>query len=270
MIYNHILDVLTGRISPPDFIISKNLDRRWWARMLRQAELFDFGALELERNGTEYRIPALTTDEVGFFKDGLIPLPAPYSWYEFVLNGVRSAILVADWRVARFEWDPLGNGSNTGMVDGIWVEDTNERQALVSDDRKLLSILARHPDRIAELGYAAHVNLARYLTLMLNSRTTEKRSQPRGERPAAGNRHALPEHTVVTIVPERYRHAEPKGGHHASPRLHWRRSHLRQFRAPSGEVYHRVVIPRCLVGLEALGKLEHTYRVKKSEPEKTT
>jgi hypothetical protein len=101
---------------------------------------------------------------------------------------------------------------------------------------------------------------------MLNSRSTEKRTVEGGPKPS-GNRHPLPAHTVVTIVPKRFVGERPDGerGTHASPRLHWRRSHLREYKAPSGEVYHRIVIPRCLVGKDELGAVTHTYRVRRED-----
>jgi hypothetical protein len=104
--------------------------------------------------------------------------------------------------------------------------------------------------------------LMTWLTLMLNSRSTEKtRTVPPGKpisRRAARGAALLASHTVVTIMPGAYLAAQRRlGGTHRSPRLHWRRSHIR--RLASGR---EIIIPRFLVGRAELGEVSHEYRVK--------
>lgn len=108
-----------------------------------------------------------------------------------------------------------------------------------------------------------------YLLVMLGSRSTETQVDQPGKfanrkRREKGLR-PLPAVTTVRVVPrwivERLR-AEGEDIH-ASPRMHWRRSHLRTLSEG-----RRIVIPRCLVGFKALdgseileGALGHRYRV---------
>jgi hypothetical protein len=104
--------------------------------------------------------------------------------------------------------------------------------------------------------------LMTWLTLMLNSRSTEKtRTVPPGKpisRRAARGAALLASHTVVTIMPGAYLAAQRRlGSTHRSPRLHWRRSHIR--RLASGR---EIIIPRFLVGRAELGEVSHEYRVK--------
>lgn len=86
---------------------------------------------------------------------------------------------------------------------------------------------------------AYNAYLAVYLTLMLNSKSTDivreaapaklnKIRERKGQTP-------LYDHTVVTIVPNRYvDRGEGQGGTHATPRLHWRRTHKRHFAEKTG------------------------------------
>jgi hypothetical protein len=106
-----------------------------------------------------------------------------------------------------------------------------------------------------------------YLVLMLNSKTTEIAKVDPDERMTRARAKVglepLSTHRVVTIVPERFRKSSTEqGGHHRSPMLHWRRSHVREFKAPSGAVYKRTVVARHLVGRRDLGEISHEYVVK--------
>jgi hypothetical protein len=142
-----------------------------------------------------------------------------------------------------------------------------------------LKTLEHANELISELRYASSLPLVSYLTLMLNSKTTEVTREPA---PAKLNKHRLakgktplPAHRVVTIVPLAYRTVARGGGTHASPRLHWRRSHKRHFEEKPvasaatwmpNEVWLGkagwwvVVIPRFLVGKVELGEVSHEYR----------
>lgn len=283
MIHNHVLDILRGRISPQDIIISDKLDRRTWARMIRKAEVFDFGELPLEDSGKRSRIdgspiwsvPKLTDEELQFFEEGLIPLPADPSWFEFTLSGHGSAYLV--WGTApkissmRFDLDANDGKITGGVAVGVVVKARPGYQVEMDYAQAQKSMMKFHNTNPAEAeAEASAIPLLRYLLLMLNSRSTEREKvvQP----PVAGilaklpgNRHPLPDHTIVRIIPKGVMKELTKnneGKSHASPRLHWRRSHLREYKAPSGAVYHRVVIPRTLVGLASEETITHTYKVK--------
>lgn len=75
----------------------------------------------------------------------------------------------------------------------------------------------------------------------------------------------LPSHTTVTIVPQRFideaREADGTKGTHASPRIHWRRSHVRTYnRGLPNE--RKIVIARQIVGRRELGEVTHDYVVR--------
>lgn len=240
------------------------------AGMIKHAQKFDFGVLTLEKDNEvsgAWRIPQLTGDELEWWRQGLIPLPYPICWYEFVIGGWRSGMLVyegegpeAYWRTERLEY--LHN-INHIMYDGLVsrcnrhqvVMDANTESTMegsrelcveVEGDVDVLRHLAQPGLRkFLNNNLTANVPLSIYLTLMLNSKTTEvthavlpeklvKKQMKKGRTP-------LPPHRIVTIVPQRFRGmpaAEPGGGTHRSPRLHWRRSHLRRYKGS------KVVIPK--------------------------
>lgn len=67
----------------------------------------------------------------------------------------------------------------------------------------------------------------------------------------------LSDHTVVTIdISALSAAASGQGGTHSSPRLHWRRGHIR--RLPSGDLTE---VRACLVGSLAAGMVTHDYKV---------
>lgn len=253
----YLLDVLRGRVTPDDFLVASGVPRREMARLLSEAEVFDFGGLHLEpseRGLPAYDVPRLTDEEEGFFAEGLIPLPAPVTAFEFQVAGhPRYLILVVDgeegWEATRME---------DGLITGTWIRKTPD------DDPTAHFVWgppSTEPKDLEKVTYGANLGMAKYFSLMISSKTTEVRRVEGGPREGS-NRHPLPAHRVVTIVPTRFRTDGDAGGTHASPRLHWRRSHLREYKAPSGEVYNRVVIPRHLVGRADLGEVSHEYRVK--------
>lgn len=244
-----------------------------------EAEKFDFGELAFEiMPDTTYRCPELTGQEVGFWLDNLIPLPARLCWYEFSLQGHRSGVLLSetengDLRFRRADWEQ-------GMVilDGCTGE-LSRVQTLAA------GVLAGTLDKPSALRTSSHVYISDHslmslggmcvwLTLMLHSRTTERvrESAPSRLNAARVKRGKGPlfDHLIVTVVPDKFvdrRSGQNGDGQHASPRLHWRMSHLRMFDHPtaSSKPYrdkHAVVIPRCLVGKAELGEITHDYRVK--------
>ena len=63
---------------------------------------------------------------------------------------------------------------------------------------------------------------------------------------------------IVRIVPAAYlreRNREAGGSGRLSPRLHWRRSHIRTLRSGN------ILTPRFLVGTAWMGEVTHGYRV---------
>jgi hypothetical protein len=275
MIYHHILDILRGRISPPGVIVSERLNRRGISRVMRDAEIFDFGDLFLEDSGqrseidgsTVWSVPKLTKEEDQFWIDGLIPMPAPVCWFNFNLNNNESGLLISgtapNITVVRMDYDVV---PGTGVIAGVVVRALPDDK-IELDYRQALACMEKlHRDIPMEATVEASiVLLVKWFLLMINSRSTEREHQivPPDPIRKAHNRHPLPDHTVVRIIPADVLRAmrQGSGEGRASPRLHWRRSHLREYRAPSGEVYHRIVIPRCLVGRAATDTVTHTYKV---------
>lgn len=133
-------------------------------------------------------------------------------------------------------------------------------QVELSGNKLLLNRMAGSKD-FMENHLAVSGPLAVYLTLMLNSKSSEVTTSPapkalnaartkRGHTPLA-------DHRIVTIVPKNYSHVKGADGiDRRSPRLHWRRSHLRKL--PTGK---SIVIARMLVGKAELGEVSHEYRI---------
>lgn len=78
-----------------------------------------------------------------------------------------------------------------------------------------------------------------------------------------GGKLPLFEHTVVEIRGYQLNEkGTPTGKTHRSPRMHWRRGHLRRLRNQAGEIYRVTPIAPMLIGNAVLGKIEHDYMVK--------
>jgi len=262
--------------------------------LLMQAERFDFGLLILERDqetvetfldgdifstktsaeANLFVIPKLTKEEREFWFQGLIPIPAPICWYEFIMGETRSGILIETrpdgiW-LQRIEYEKATpTQSRKALIDDIWCKEQEDGKTLVMHDdprvqRRINELILSKPEFMAH-NWGSHPGLIMYLTLMLNSQTTElSKSVPnkdanrlrrlRGKLP-------LKPHTTVTIVPKRFMYEENgtvKTGTHK--RLHWRRSHLRVYHRGEPNEFKRV-IPRFLVGKRELGEISHDYKV---------
>lgn len=277
------------------------------AALLRNAEKFDFGVLPLEPGEAVesvvpgappekgWHVPGLSEAEQEAWRLGLIPLPAPIVWYEYHIGKSRSGLLVQDdgdrWLVRMVDFTPdEGVFSYNTIVLGVSkIEAGNDVFHLAAGHAFFQWLKERSAEEnlaskvVLEYGIKPMGGIALYLTLMLLSRTTEVRLEPltAKERLANAGR-AKPKyspHTIVTIVPKQYiDRGERLGGTHASPRLHWRRSHLRHFdHATPGSVWaaeHEhlgkkgwwlTVIPRFLVGVREMGEVSHEYFVKQQK-----
>lgn len=187
-------------------------------------------------------------------------------WYEFKLNGVPSGILIRTGDDGHI-WATRAEPNMIDDVWGSWVNSDSGNEFAIEATKSTLSMISKLPKSEFAKIWGTTPALMVYLTLMLNSKTSEVNTV----RPSAAqirlrrqlNKTPLFSHKIVTIVPQRFiREAELEGEKHGSPkRLHWRRSHLR--------IYHRgqhnelkVVIARCLVGRRELGEVTHDYIVK--------
>jgi hypothetical protein len=273
LIFHKFVDVLRGAsheiplhlyyVTPAD--VQALVDR------IIDAEKFDFGDLPLEvdpQRPDTVALPRFTADELEAWCDGLLPLPAPVCWYEFNIKH-RAALLVRDygdgWGFARFDW------TNPLVYDGH--EILCQRSSRIGDwhfrmggSQEFLNDIVT-PDRQAVYAhYGANASLGLYLTLMINSPSTELRREPAPERLNRGRlargRTPLADHRVVTIVPERYlRQSRLEAGFtRLPPRLHSRRSHIRTLhRGEPNE--RRILIPRCWVMLTSEAEVSHEYRI---------
>jgi hypothetical protein len=245
------------------------------ADCIENSEKFDFGDLHLEpdpQRPESFILPLLTHDEKSAWAEGLIPLPAEKCWYEFLIGGQRSALLAFegnnnDLYVARFDWRP----GNTFMFDGVWLnlnrEENKHSEYLASKLYIGSTSFAEYAEEknLREL-YTANGPLAVYLTLMINSKTTEteKITPPAKLNKARikAKKQPLPIHRIVRIIPKEYLRARlaESGRTRLSPRLHWRRSHIRTLHR--GEPNERkIIIPRFLVSRASEAEVTHEYRV---------
>ncbi len=305
LVAHHVVDILRGKtdrlpLMDIPHLLGDRADRM--ATLIEQAQKFDFGTLVFERIGEgEFALPGLTRDEREFWVEGLIPLPFPVVWYEFTLGKSRSGILAMtrdegwSWEMQRLDyttrallWEDISLSIDRRAAD----PDGNLKAKIGGNVRFYQAMKdAAASEPLSGIEKVIHNNvhmvapLALYLTLMLNSRTTERRaSEPApaklNRKRAKIGRAPLADHTIVTIIPDRFREESEREarGTHQSPRLHWRRSHLRHYDhhtlaskwMPSAKHADRegwwiAVIPRMLVGRADLGEVSHEYRIEQGE-----
>lgn len=305
LVVHKIIDALNRTKGAPKLMAIPHLkaeDLQRGAATLRSAAKFDFGTLMLEKFSEQelslhpefgyaahsYAIPKLSEDEKRFWIDGLIPLPHSPCWYEFTLGTSRSGILIQEtetgsWCVERMDYFPdkiMFDGSISEVERDASKVANDEWQIFCRGNTEYVHSMEFNPNAEAlRHSIASSVVLAIYLTLMLNSKTTEispviKAPQMMNRARARKGKEPMAEHRIVTIVPARFRGQRQAGtGTHASPRLHWRRSHLRHFDhhvptaqwAPEHEHLGKkgwwcAVVPRMLVGKAELGEVSHEYR----------
>lgn len=276
--YHHILDALTGVSNKFEVLKLPGSEEsvKGLIPWMRSCEVFDFGELTFEQYHdlgvgleTGNYGPMITEEEIGFWRAGLLPLPSPFCWFEFTQGGVKHCVLVANafdkWFVTRLDAAEFEQ-SNQYVYDGTITSSpypqhlAREIEWEVAGNPEYTKIF---PDERTLKNSGGVLKLSIYLTLMLNSKTTEvtrfiaptKLNSAREKKGLT----KLPDHRVVTIVPVRFINESIAEGErtHRSPRLHWRRSHLRQY--ADGK---KTVIPRCLVGRADLGEVSHEYRIK--------
>ena len=134
--------------------------------------------LEKPKDG-QWRLPGLSHDELKYWGQGLFPLPFQACWYEFVINNCRSGLLIVQdmadkppgtylYRLDFVEGDIV-------LFDGVLlyigsVVEDGLRYSLSGNTYMIDSLKAQ-----GKLWVNVIMNgpLAIYLTMMLNSRTTE-------------------------------------------------------------------------------------------------
>lgn len=189
---------------------------------------------------------------------------APNAEFSYELE--RDGLLVLPYRDCWFEWDIEPDHTVAGIVsqeDGGALGFRSFVRVKNAGWSNWDCLPKDHPGRRNEL--TEHVErVCRAALVILNSRSAERtvivppvltnaRRERRGEQPYFS-------HSVIEIrgiVLNR-----PGGAPrmtHRSPRMHWRRGHLRRFRDESGDVYRVSPIAPMLVGRAELGSVEHDY-----------
>lgn len=286
----HLIDVLSGRIECEEMIVLLGAEVAipHFIDQVNRAEKFAFGDIPLEENKHTWLQPEITPVEAEAWDMGLIPLPAPICWYEVILGGNRSGFLVVgepgNVEVTRVDFDPK---PGRGVFSGLSVQRQGKCYVMKGPARAIETARKIQKTHPAILNGAADHYLAVYLTLMLSSLTTEVTQTSAPDRLNRARMKAdktpLPDHRTVVIVPDRYiDRGEHQGGTHRSPRLHWRRSHIRHYehRTPgsqwaASETHKGVtgwwvtLIARQLVGKKELGEVTHDYFVRDKEKKPT-
>lgn len=245
-------------------------------RAAREAEKFDFGQLVLERKADgRYELPDLSIDEKEMWIRGYLPLPAPICWYECNLGDKRIGMIVMEnndpkhpednhrWVVMRvdqhadkFAWDGVLCTIDRPVQDwnsDTWAYSKSGNKSIPMNDEIMASVVA-------------DIMLSIYLTMMLNSKTTEVRREnaPDKLNRQREKKHQTPlfSHRIVNIVPIRWLRAAEREveGTHAPPRLHWRRTHPRTYHRDTAREFIKVIW-RFLVGRADHGVVSHEYRV---------
>lgn len=257
-------------------------------REIAYAEKFDFGTIVTEQTTERqftsgaslpmFKMPDITDEEMQFWFDGLLPLPADVCWYEFRVTNKKnydsvSGLLIKKdkngiaW-AQRIEYNH--KGATDYMCDGTWVS-LKDRRNLIwknADDLRSRQLKMLSIEQQYDL-FGSSAMLMLYFTLMINSKTTEvRRVAPTAKQQSLRKqlrKTPLPAHTIVTIVPQRFideaRKADGEKGTHASPRIHWRRSHLRTINKGLHNE-KKLVIARQIVGRRELGEVKHDYVVR--------
>lgn len=120
----------------------------------------------------------------------------------------------------------------------------------------------RSKEAQAELG--DFVNCLFALTVMMHAKGIEVSTEPAPEKLNAKRaKKGKPpiediRHVTIRVDGKRYSITGHEIGHHASPRLHWRRGHIRHL--PSGVITN---VRPCLVGTAERGVVDHDYAVKR-------
>lgn len=268
---HHVIDSLRGRGRYPILCSASKESKGLIAKLIEHSEKFDFGAITLEQDdeSKRFEIPSLTDAEIEAWMMGLLPFPAPISWFEFDLVDkeqlYRSMLLIDSHqdklKIFRFDFSEGRIGVFANQVikgstlfwpgsciefplNGDPRDMTKSAAFTVGGSERVIGRMMEASDPLDDyLTGRAPVKLALYLNMMLYSQSTESRA---AELPAKSRVKelirerkglaALPAHRVVVIVPDRFmREAESESKREKRPpRLHWRRSHLRHFDHQTG------------------------------------
>lgn len=294
---HRVIDVLRGRdvgyraAVPNVEDAQKPLFIDWMddiASRIERAQHFVFENIPMESDAEEgsMTLPGVTPEERDMFSMGLLPLPFESCWFEaatpsgseylsYYLEETETGYRATPFRVLESglrgvqvtgeHWD-IVRGVPEKSAPTVDIYDTFGGAALMHEMQQ--EYYGGNLDR--SMIIKGEVGFLTYLLLMLSSRTTEVREEQApvklNKKRKAKGLAPIPAHRVVSIIPRgavrEYRDQERAGGtaNRSSPRIHWRRSHLRQL--ANGKT---VVVARALVGYKADPEREsvsHSYRVR--------
>jgi hypothetical protein len=269
------------------------------AAAIEQAQVFEFLNVPVEQDGEgSFDLPGVDEVELGMWRDGIIPVPFPACWFEIPVTSLhgkevmcyyieeldgRSGMMVTPFRLMKLRtrqilqftgefWRSQRRGSDgtpTLVVEDPFGGAADFMKATQMATQEIWGRKAL--DRGTQV--KGEAGLLHYLLVMLVSRTTEttpveapvKLNKQRAQK----GRSPIPPSRVVSIIPKgiaaqirRDDHSGERGEGgtiRSSPRLHWRRSHLRT--TASGKT---IPVARALVGYKAADGREfvpHEYRV---------
>lgn len=262
------------------------------AKRIKESQHFVFENLPISVDGSGgMNLPGLTKEEQDMFSMGLLPLPFELCWFEvpfreeeqgseilcYLLEETDSGFMAIPFRIIDGNKDVKAiqiTGERWEVVKGIPGEAAPNIHFYDTFGGAGVMDMAR-----MEMGMEVdqktlmkgEVGLISYLLLMLSSKTTEfytnEAPTKLNKRRRAKGKAEIPEHRVVSIIPRKavreYRDQEKgtaQSGARSSPRIHWRRSHLRQL--SNGK---SVVVARALIGYRVdpeREKVSHSYKVK--------
>lgn len=247
---------------PPRDLLARGQEHRRLARILKRAHKFE------ARYGGLIDSEDLHQTAVEFFRSGALRMPFAECYFEFanaVQDSPRSilAAILVDSGPARLEAHPF----LWREKEGRWVDygTTMYSDKMRQPQEGILTPFdfAHYPDGFESFIAQNSLRALQYSISLALFMSTKHATAERvaGPSPAAAKkredagRAALFEHHVVTIAPADRIRAD-LGGTHASPRLHWRRGHLRNLQ--SGRP---VAVKPALVGLADKGFVSKDYAV---------
>jgi hypothetical protein len=264
---------------------------------LDQAEKFSFESVpyEIERTddgNIKVDLPELTPDEMQWFAEGLIPMPAFTCWYEFQFPWNEEnkpmipvgLIIIYDEETRTWLTEVFNFFENGDILllpftvtwryeDGKLKGSRRDYVGVDDTDQTVMDHLGKY-EHIA----AAMSKMLFYLTLMINSRSTTitkvEASAALNKKRARNDKVLMDSYRKVIIVNRSLLKGQPNGEGFPK-RLHSCRSHKRHFEKPTissrwmfSEIWGNyvgwwvTVIPRHFRGSRELGEITHDYIVR--------
>jgi hypothetical protein len=202
------------------------------ARLIDGAHKFDLRCLRSE----DVEANSAFADELE--AAGLLQSPFSVAWYEFEIKpDATIGVLKCDAAPTKV----FGRIEGAGWID--WSKLLGQTEVCLEVDQ-----------------------IIRAAAVLMSSQCATKHNLPApialNKKRAAVGKVPIYSHTVVEIRGFRIGKNGDVVGTHRSPRMHWRRGHLRRYRDPEGNVLRTIAIAPVLVGKDETAVIEHEYRVR--------